>query len=288
MSQPVFPTSFPLQHQNQQPGLETLMQPRPVFHNPSYRGSEKLAGKRALITGGDSGIGRAVATAFAAEGAHVSIVYLSEHEDANETADWIKKSGQKALLFPGDIRQETFCQKVVSDTVQALGGLDILINHAAEQHPQASLLDITQEQLLSTFQTNLFSMFFLTRAALPHLQKGAAIINTTSVTAYEGHEQLIDYSASKGAIVSFTRSLAKSLAKQGIRVNAVAPGPIWTPLIPSTFSAEEVSQFGSQTPLGRAGQPCELAPAYVYLASEDSSYMTGQVLHVNGGTAVSS
>jgi NAD(P)-dependent dehydrogenase (short-subunit alcohol dehydrogenase family) len=279
---------FPPQHQNHQPGSENEMHPDPISVAPTYKGSGKLKNKVALITGGDSGIGKAVAIYFAKEGADISIVYLEENEDARETQQLIEQEGQRCLLIPGDISNEKFCNESVNQTVKELGGLDILVNNAAEQHPQKSILDISAEQLDKTFRTNIFSMFYLTKAALPHFKKGSSIINTSSITAYKGNEQLIDYSSTKGAIVSFTRSLAMSLAKQGIRVNSVAPGPIWTPLIPSTFTADQVASFGSNTPLGRAGQPFELAPAYVYLASEDSTYVSGQTIHVNGGTIVNS
>jgi NAD(P)-dependent dehydrogenase (short-subunit alcohol dehydrogenase family) len=277
---------FPPQHQNHQPGLESEMNPKPISVQPNYKGSGKLANKTAIITGGDSGIGRAVSIYFAKEGADVAIVYLEETSDAEETKKLIEAEGRKCLLFPGDIGSEPFCQDTVQKIKTNFGKIDILVNNAAEQHPQKSLIDITAEQLEKTFRTNIFSFFYMTKAVLPHLQKGASIINTASITAYEGNEQLLDYSSTKGAIVTFTRSLAKSLAPQGIRVNGVAPGPIWTPLIPSTFTADQVETFGSDTPFGRAGQPYELAPSYVYLASEDSSYVSGQMLHVNGGTII--
>lgn len=280
------PQEFPPQHQDHQPGTEAPMQPEPQTVDPNYKGSDKLKGKAVLITGGDSGIGKSAAIYFAKEGASVAIVYLEEHEDAEKTKEAIQAEGQECLLISGDIGSETFCKDAVKKTLDKFGQIDVLVNNAAEQHPQKSLLDITAEQLEKTFRTNIFSFFHLTKAVLPHLKKGSSIINTASITAYEGNEQLIDYSSTKGAIVSFTRSLAKSLAGQGIRVNGVAPGPIWTPLIPSTFSADKVSKFGSNTPIGRAGQPYELAPAYVYLASDDSSYVSGQMIHVNGGTIV--
>ncbi|MDD9267790.1 SDR family oxidoreductase [Paenibacillus sp. GCM10023248] len=278
--------AFPPQHQNQQPGIESQMNPRPEFNNAAYKPAGKLKDKVALITGGDSGIGRAIALAYAKEGADVVLVYLNEHEDAEETKRHVESAGRKCLHVAGDIGDESFCQQMINQTVQKFGKLDILVNNAAEQHPQQSIEDITSEQLERTFRTNIFSFFYLTKAAVKHLKPGSAIINTASITAYHGHEQLIDYSATKGAIVSFTRSLSLQLNAKGIRVNAVAPGPIWTPLIPSTFTEQEVATFGSTTPMKRAGQPAELAASYVFLASDDSSYMAGQVLHVNGGTIV--
>ncbi|MEA5619654.1 SDR family oxidoreductase [Cronbergia sp. UHCC 0137] len=268
------------------PGSESEMQPKPKSENAHYQGSGKLQNKIALITGGDSGIGRAVAIAFAKEGADVALIYLKEHEDAKETQDLVEQHGRKAVTIAGDITDEAFCQQVVQQTVDEFGKLDILINNAAEQHPQDSIENISQEQLERTFRTNIFSMFFLTKAAIKHLQPGSTIINTTSVTAYKGNSQLLDYSSTKGAIVAFTRSLSQNLISKGIRVNAVAPGPIWTPLIPSTFPADKVANFGKQVPMERPGQPEEIAPSYVFLASEDSSYMSGQVLHPNGGEIV--
>jgi NAD(P)-dependent dehydrogenase (short-subunit alcohol dehydrogenase family) len=247
-----------------------------------------LQDKVALITGGDSGIGRAVAIAYAKEGANVAIVYLKEHDDAKETKNLVETQGRRALAIAGDITEEAFCQQAVQQTVDEFGKLDILINNAAEQHPQKSIEDISKEQLERTFRTNIFSMFYLTKAALKHLREGSTIINTTSVTAYKGSPQLLDYSSTKGAIVSFTRSLSQNLVSKGIRVNAVAPGPIWTPLIPSTFPEEKVETFGQQVPMKRAGQPEEVAPSYVFLASDDASYMSGQVLHPNGGEVVNS
>ncbi len=277
---------FPEQHQNQQPGTETKMNPKPISEDPKYKAANKLLDKIAIITGGDSGIGKSIAITYALEGADVVILYLNEHQDAHETKQRIEQIGRSCHLIAGDIGNEAFCKQVIEDTMKKFGKVDILINNAAEQHPQNSILDITAEQLERTFRTNVFSCFYLTRASIPHMKSGSTIINTTSITAYKGSEQLIDYSATKGALVSFTRSLSQSLVKQGIRVNAVAPGPIWTPLIPSTFDAEQVSAFGSTTPMNRAGQPEELAPSYVFLASDDSSYMSGQVLHVNGGEIV--
>ena len=282
------PIAFPPQHQNQQPGLEYLMNPRPIYENPAYSGSQKLQNKVAIITGGDSGIGRAVAVAFAKEGADVVIPYLYEQQDTEETKARIEQIGRKCLAFSADIRYKENCNKVIEQTIQAFGNIDILVNNAAVQFPQDKLTDISEEQLINTFATNIFSYFFMTQAALPHLKSGSSIINTASITAYRGEETLIDYSSTKGAIVSFTRSLSQNIVEQGIRVNAVAPGPIWTPLIPSSFSAERVSTFGTDTPMKRAGQPFELAPTYVYLASQDSQYVTGQTLHVNGGDFISS
>jgi NAD(P)-dependent dehydrogenase (short-subunit alcohol dehydrogenase family) len=273
------------QHQETQPGIESEMRPRPA----SGRGGEfgpRLSGRVALITGGDSGIGRAVAYAFAREGADVCIVYLDEHSDAEETRAGVEEHGRRCITIAGDVGEETFCRDAVMRTVSELGRLDALINNAAEQHPKESILEISEEQLVRTFRTNMFSMFFMTKAAVPHLAEGASIINTTSVTAYQGSPQLLDYSSTKGAIVAFTRSLSQALVEQGIRVNAVAPGPIWTPLIPATFEAQQVAKFGGNVPMNRAGQPEELAPSYVFLASQDASYITGQVIHVNGGTIV--
>ncbi|NEQ24474.1 MAG: SDR family oxidoreductase [Microcoleus sp. SIO2G3] len=276
----------PPQHQEQQPGREEQMTPKPKAEDSKYQGSNKLLGKVALITGGDSGIGRAVAIAFAKEGADMAIVYLNEHEDAEKTQQMVKDLGRNCLPIAGDLGDESFCKQVVQQTIDQFGHLDILINNAAEQHPQNSIEDITSEQLERTFRTNIFSMFYLTKAALPHLKEGSTIINTTSVTAYQGSPQLLDYSATKGAIVAFTRSLSQSLIEKGIRVNGVAPGPIWTPLIPATFPEDKVEKFGKQVPMSRAGQPEEVAPSYVFLASDDSSYMSGQILHPNGGTVV--
>lgn len=275
----------PPQQQNP-PGSEAQMTPKPQSDDSKYRGSGKLQGKVALITGGDSGIGKSVAIFYAKEGADVAIMYKNEHKDAEETKRLVEKEGRRCLTIAGDIGDEQFDQQAVQRVVKELGHLDILVNNAAEQHPQESIENITAEQLERTFRTNIFSMFFLTKAALPHLKEGSVIINTTSVTAYKGSPQLLDYSATKGAIVAFTRSLSQSLVEKGIRVNGVAPGPIWTPLIPSTFPEEKVKSFGSQVPMQRAGQPEEVAPSYVFLASDDSSYMSGQILHPNGGEVV--
>ncbi|WP_019120507.1 SDR family oxidoreductase [Brevibacillus massiliensis] len=278
--------AFPPQHQDRQPGLETLMNPRPLFDNPAYKASGKLQGKVAIVTGGDSGQGRAISIAFAKEGADVAIVYLDEHDDANETKYYIEQKGRRCLPLAGDLGNEAFCRQVVQQTVSQFGRLDILVNNAAEQWVQNSLENITSEQMERTFRTNFFSMFYLTKAALPHLPPGSAIINAASLAAYEGNEQLIDYSATKGAIVSFTRSLSKSLVGRGIRVNGVAPGTVWAPLIPASFPADQVASWGSTTPMKRAGQPQEIAPAYVFLASDDASYISGQIIHVNGGVVI--
>jgi NAD(P)-dependent dehydrogenase (short-subunit alcohol dehydrogenase family) len=278
----------PEQSQSHQPGRETEMTPAPKYEHPELKGSGRLEGRVALVTGGDSGIGRAVAVAFAREGAEVVIVYLEEEEDARETARLIEEKGRRCLLHCCDIGRKNECEDAVEAALSTFGRLDILVNNAAEQHPRESITEISEEQLERTFRTNLYSMFFLTAAALPHLEGSPcpAIINTTSVTAYRGSPKLLDYSSSKGAIVSFTRSLASQLADRKIRVNAVAPGPIWTPLIPATFPPDEVATFGSDSPLGRAGEPWECAECYVFLASEAANYMTGQVLHPNGGEIV--
>jgi len=280
--------SPPPQHQDRQPGRQREMTPQPMGEARHYRPADKLRGKVAIITGGDSGIGRATAVAFAKEGADVAIVYLDEHQDAEETRRLVEQEGVRGMAIAGDVGDEGFCRKAVEDTLQAFGRLDILVNNAGEQHPTQSIEEITREQLERTFRTNIFSMFFMTKAAMPHLKAGAAIVNTASVTAFRGNPQLLDYSSTKGAIVAFTRSLARAAAKDGIRVNAVAPGPIWTPLIPSTFPEEKVGKFGESTPLGRVGQPDEIAPCFVFLASDDSSYMTGETLHPNGGEWVGS
>ena len=276
----------PAQHQNQHPGIESEMIPRPQAEDSQYRGSGKLQGKVALITGGDSGIGRAVAIAYAKEGAEIAIIYFNEHADAAETKRQVEEEQRRCLTIAGDIGDEQFCQNAVEQIVKELGHLDILVNNAAEQHPRKSIDQISAEQLERTFKTNIFSFFYTVKATLKHLKKGSAIINTASVTAYRGSPELLDYSATKGAIVAFTRSLSQALIEKSIRVNGVAPGPIWTPLIPSTFEADKVATFGSDVPMKRAGQPEELAPGYVFLACNDSSYMTGQILHLNGGEII--
>jgi len=262
------------------------MHPQPDSGADDYRGSGRLDGKTALVTGGDSGIGRAVAVAFAREGADVAVAYLDEHDDARETARLVEAAGRQCVLLPGDLSDPARAADVAREALDRLGKLDVLVNNAAEQHPAKGLEEIDAAQLDATFRTNIFSMFHLTRAVLPHLGKGAAIVNTTSVTAYRGSPHLLDYSATKGAIVSFTRSLALQVVERGIRVNGVAPGPIWTPLIPSTFTAEEVAKFGKDTPMGRPGQPFEVAAGFVFLASDAASYVTGQILHINGGEVV--
>lgn len=279
------PTKFPEQSQKL-PGHEFQMDPQPEIIHPNYKGSHKLKGKVALITGGDSGIGRSIAVHFAREGADIAIIYLSESKDAEETKKLVEAENQKCFLVEGDLRDEAFCKKVVQQTIKELGNLNILVNNAAVQFPKSDIQEISKKQLLETFETNVYPFFYVVKESLPHLQKGDTIINTTSVTAYRGSEHLLDYSSTKGAIVTFTRSLSTMLAKQGIRVNAVAPGPIWTPLIIATF--DKVSDFGQDTPMGRAGQPSEVGPAYVFLACEDSSYITGQIIHVNGGEIVGS
>jgi NAD(P)-dependent dehydrogenase (short-subunit alcohol dehydrogenase family) len=277
----------PAQKQNRQPGRETEMRPRPDYE-PKYRGCGKLKDKVALITGGDSGIGRAVAVAMAREGANIAIVYLEEHKDADETAAAVEQEGSRAIKIAGDVGDEHLCSEAVETAIKEFGRLDILVNNAAEQHETEDFREIDSRQIERTFRTNVFSFFFMTKHALRHMKKGASIINTTSITAYQGHKTLLDYSATKGAIVAFTRSLSEALIEDGIRVNAVAPGPIWTPLIPASFEPGHVAKHGSSVPMKRAGQPNEVAPCYVFLASEDASYMSGQVLHPNGGNVVGS
>jgi NAD(P)-dependent dehydrogenase (short-subunit alcohol dehydrogenase family) len=277
----------PAQKQNRQPGRETEMRPRPDYE-PKYRGCGKLKDKVALITGGDSGIGRAVAVAMAREGAKIAIVYLEEHKDADETAAAVEQEGGRAIKIAGDVADEHLCSEAVEKAIKEFGRLDILVNNAAEQHETEDFREIDSRQIERTFRTNVFSFFFMTKHALRHMKKGASIINTTSITAYQGHKTLLDYSATKGAIVAFTRSLSEALIEDGIRVNAVAPGPIWTPLIPASFEPGHVAKHGSSVPMKRAGQPNEVAPCYVFLASEDASYMSGQVLHPNGGNVVGS
>ncbi|MEA4970003.1 MAG: SDR family oxidoreductase [Candidatus Pelethousia sp.] len=279
---------IPPQHQDTQPGNEQRMCPQPAYDNRNYRAGGKLNGDIAIVTGGDSGIGRAVALLFAKEGADVLITYFTEGGDAEQTKAAIESYGKKCVVVKADLRQENASQTVMQRCIEEYGKLDILVNNIAVQYPQNSIEDITQEQLRETFDTNILSCFFMIKAALPHLKSGASIINTASVTAYHGNKTLLDYSATKGALVSLTRSLSLSLIGRGIRVNGVAPGPVWTPLIPSSFSEQEVASFGFNVPMGRAAQPFELAPAYVYLACDDSAYMSGQILHVNGGTIVDS
>ena len=274
---------FPPQHQDTQPGMEYLMTPRPIFNNPYYRGSGKLINKVAIITGGDSGIGRAVAVGFVKEGATVVIAYYNEHKDAEETKDFIERLGGTCLLLAGDIKDTNFCDKIVDETMKKFGRIDILVNNSGVQYQQKSLLDITDEQFDLTMKTNIYSMFYLTKRALKHMKPGASIINVTSITTFQGEPELIDYVTSKGAIVGFTRSLATNLAAKNIRVNAVSPGVFWTPLQPACWEAEKIPTLGSDAPMGRAGHPYEIAPLFIYLASSDSSYVTGQVMHINGG-----
>jgi NAD(P)-dependent dehydrogenase (short-subunit alcohol dehydrogenase family) len=279
--------TMPAQKQEHQPGREREMRPQPDY-TPKYPGVGKLAGKVAVITGGDSGIGRAVAVAMAREGADVAIVYLEEHKDADDTVRLVEREGRRAIKFAGDVGDEAFCRKAIDETAKTFGRLDILVNNAAEQHEVHDVQELTAQQIERTFRTNVFSFFFMAKAALRHMKEGSSIINTTSITAFKGHKTLLDYSATKGAIVALTRSLSEALLEKGIRVNAVAPGPIWTPLIPASFDAEKTAKHGSSAPMERAGQPNEVAPCYVFLASPDGSYISGQVLHPNGGTVVGS
>ncbi|MCD8742083.1 glucose 1-dehydrogenase [Mucilaginibacter roseus] len=281
------PTSFsPDEKQQHQPGNEQQMDPKPEYISSNYKPANKLNGKVALITGGDSGIGRAVSVHYAKEGADVAIVYFDEDADAKETQQLVEAEGRKCLLIKGDVKDSSFCANAVKQTVNELGKLNIMVNNAAVQFPQEDVKDISDEQLETTFRTNIFAYFYFAKAALEYLKEGDTIINTTSVTAYRSSPGLIDYSSTKGAITTFTRSLATSLAEKKIRVNGIAPGPIWTPLIVSTFDEEKISQFGQDVPLGRAGQPSEVGPAYVFLASDDASYITGQILHINGGEVI--
>jgi len=276
----------PAQKQQTQPGKESVMEPAPQTKAKGYKAAGKLQDKVAIVTGGDSGIGRAVAVAFAKEGADLAIIYLNEHDDAKATQKLVEAQHRRCQLIPIDVGEEELCEQAVADVAEMFGHIDILVNNAAEQHPQPSILEITSEQLERTFRTNIFGYFYMTKAALPHMREGSVIINTTSVTAYRGSPTLLDYSSTKGAIVSFTRSLSLNLAKQKIRVNGVAPGPVWTPLIPSTFPEEKVERFGADVPMQRPGEGDEIAPCYVFLASDDSSFMSGQVLHPNGGEII--
>ena len=280
------PKSFPAEKQIEQPGKEHKMDVKPEFIRKSYKGSGKLKNKVAIITGGDSGIGKAVAVHFAREGADVAIIFYNEEKDARQTKRLVEKEGRKCLIIQGDIADELFCINSIKQIKKELGKINILVNNAAEQHPEEDFENITSNQIRNTFETNIFSFFYLTKEALKYMQKGDSIINSTSITAFRGSHHLIDYSSTKGAILSFTRSLSKNLAEKGIRVNAVAPGPVWTPLIVSTFDNDKIKKFGQDVPLGRAGQPSEIAPAYVLLASDDGSYITGQTIHVNGGEVV--
>lgn len=283
-----YPTAAPAQVQQHQPGQQDAMHPEPEIIKPAHKGSQKLHNKVALISGGDSGIGRSVAVLFAREGADVAIIYLEEQQDAEKTRQLVEQEGQHCLLMKADLSEPEASEKCVEETIKVFGNIHILVNNAGVQFQQKDLANISPEQLEKTFKTNIFSMFYLTKAVLPHLKEGDSIINTTSITSYHGHDELMDYASTKGAITTFTRSLSNNLMKQkkGIRVNGVAPGPIWTPLIPSSFDAETVAKFGQDTPMGRMGQPSEVAPAYLFLASDDASYITGQVIHVNGGEIV--
>lgn len=280
------PKSLPAQHQKKHPGKESLMHPQPEYIQPGYKGSGKLLNKVAIVTGGDSGIGRAIAVHFAHEGANVVVVYLNEHGDAKKTRLLVESTGAECLLIAGNLGDVKFCKKVLTATIKRFGKIDVLVNNAAEQHFEEDFTKIPYRQIEKTFRTNIFSMFYLTQQALPYMQQGSAIINCTSVTAYRGSKHMIDYASTKGAILAFTRSLSANLAEKGIRVNGVAPGPIWTPFIPSSFPAAQVKAFGKDQPMKRPGQPSEVAPSFVFLACQDSSYMTGQVLHPNGGEIV--
>lgn len=282
----ITPNQIPGQSQDRTPALESEMTPKPEYDNPNYQGSGKLKDKVALITGGDSGIGRSVAVFYAKEGADVAIVYFDEHDDANETKQVVEQYGRRCLLLPGDIRNEGFCHNAVFKTIDEFGRLDILVNNAAVQYLEPSLEDIDSARLGDIFATNVFAMFYFTRAAVAHMQPGSSVINTTSINAYKGNAKLLSYSTTKGAILAFTRSLAEPMLEKGIRVNGVAPGPIWTPFIPDAFPDEGVEGFGKQVPMQRPGQPMEVAPSFVFLASEDASYITGQVLHPNGGVVI--
>lgn len=287
MIQNSFPKNFNAQKELNQPGKEKDMEIAPIYYNENYiNNGKRLKDKVAIITGGDSGIGRAISLSFAREGAKVVIVYLNEEEDATKTLELVKQSNSEGIIIAGDVGEESFCREVISKTINKFKKIDIIVNNAGEQYTANSLVDITSDQLLHTFKTNVFSAFYMVKSALPHLKEGSSIINTTSITAYNGHDRLIDYSSSKGALTSFNRSLALNLANVGIRVNAVAPGPIWTPLIPASFNKEEYEKFGSKTAFKRPGQPVELAEAYVFLASEGASFITGETIHVNGGEMV--
>jgi NAD(P)-dependent dehydrogenase (short-subunit alcohol dehydrogenase family) len=282
----ITPDKIPPQSQDRTPALESEMQPRPEYDNPNYKGSDKLKDKVALITGGDSGIGRSVAVFYAKEGADVAIVYLDEHKDAQETKEAVEAYGRRCLLLPGDIRNEKFCHEAVQKTVNEYGRLDILVNNAAVQYLEPDLDEIDSARLGDIFATNVFAMFYFTQAAVPHMKPGSSVINTTSINAYKGNAKLLSYSTTKGAILAYTRSIAQPLLEKGIRVNGVAPGPIWTPFIPDAFPGDTVKDFGKQVPMQRPGQPKEIAPSYVFLASEDASYIAGQVIHPNGGVVV--